>query len=185
MKRVATILVAIVSIAGIWAPAQAKSPSNCAFLLVPVSQVEETTTASLELIGCYGTYEEAIEAGFAGTIDIATGTTPQSLTQAELAPAATASSNVLIGTEWTAQGYVGSSYSYYASVTCSASTTWQVNYVGDAWNDRFASGKGFGGCDTNKKFEHADYAGAVVTCTPNCSYYGTIAGSVSSLRWKP
>jgi hypothetical protein len=56
--------------------------------------------------------------------------------------------------------------------------------MGATWNDRYESGKGFSSCDHNKKFEHADYGGAVLTCTPNCSTYGVLRNEVSSLKWK-
>jgi hypothetical protein len=142
------------------------------------------TTDDLELIGCYGTYEEAIEAGSGGSIDVSADITPDTLNASEAAEIS-AASDVLIGTEWNGLSYSLASNSYYASATCSASNTWQVNYVGDDWNDRFESGKGFGGCDHNKKFEAADFDGAVITCTPNCTGYGSLNNQVSSLRWKP
>ena len=57
--------------------------------------------------------------------------------------------------------------------------------VGAFWDNVFSSGKGFGGCDTNKKFENTNFGGSVLTCTPNCTNYGTLSNQVSSLRWKP
>ena len=52
-------------------------------------------------------------------------------------------------------------------------------------DNEFIPGKGFGGCDTNKKFENTNFGGSVLTCTPNCTNYGTLSNQVSSLRWKP
>jgi hypothetical protein len=79
----------------------------------------------------------------------------------------------------------GQSQDYFAPSTCSATNIWEVNYVGDTWNDRFSSGKGFGGCNHNKKFAAADFGGDVLTCTPNCNDYGSLSNQVSSLRWRP
>jgi hypothetical protein len=185
MKRNAAILVGVLIALNAPSPARAESAEHCAFRLVPVSRTGSTTSAAVELIGCYPTYEEAVEAGSGGSVDLAEGSTPDSLLQEELETVTSASSDVLIGTEWGGPNYTFASNSYFASETCSASNTWQVSYVGDTWNDRFESGKGFGGCDTNKKFQHADFAGSVLTCTPNCTNYGSLADEVSSLRWKP
>lgn len=185
MKRivVALMLASMVSVSG-GGPAGAALAANCSFRLVPVSRIGVRTEARPELIGCYESYDEAVEAGLGGSVDLPSNLTPATLTQAllDVSPAA----NVMIGTEWDNASFVLPSQSYFASATCSASNTWDVNYVGDAWNDRFESGKGFGGCDTNKKFAAADFGGAVVTCTPNCSNYGAgMNNEVSSLRWKP
>ena len=81
-------------------------------------------------------------------------------------------------------GYTSNSKSYLAPDAC-AGNIWETDYVGDAWNDLFDSGKGFGGCDTNKKFVHANFGGDVLTCSPSCGDYGSLRNQVSSLRWKP
>lgn len=186
MKRAATSLAIAVLLLVAAPPVTAGAPSNCSFRLEPVSQDGATTTATAVLIGCYTTYEAAVEAGYGGAMDAPTGATPTTLTLSQLQETTTSVLNdTLIGTEYIYVGYVGDSVSYFAPSTCSASQIWELNYVGDKWNDDFESGKGFGGCDTNKKFEHADFGGAVLTCTPNCSGYGTLNNRVSSLRWKP
>ena len=92
--------------------------------------------------------------------------------------------SVVIGTEWDGTGFAGGSQSYTASTTCSSTTTWQVPNVGPEWNDRFSSGKGLGGCDTNRKFQHENFGGNVRVCTPNCADYGALGNQVTSLRWR-
>lgn len=173
-------------LAGMAVPqATAQVGQNCSYRLVPISKTGSVTRADIELIGCYGTYAGAIEAGTGGAVDVAPDSTPLSLTASELATD-TAASDVLIGTEFDSTGFGGGSTNYFAASTCSASNTWEVNYVGDALNDTFSSGKGFGGCDHNKKFVAADFGGDVLTCTPNCTNYGAgVSNEVSSLRWKP
>jgi hypothetical protein len=143
-------------------------------------------SARLERIGCFDTFSEAIEAGSGGSIRLADSTSPRELTDDLMAESTTSriSGNTLIGTEWTATQYTQSSREYWADNACQG-VIWEVPYVGDNWNDDFESGKAFGGCDTNKKFGHADFDGTVVTCTPNCSDYGILKNQVSSLRWKP
>ena len=168
-------------------PAAAAS-SNCAVLLVPGSVDSSGTILATEVdLGCYPTYAEALAAGSSGAIDIPAVTTPASVTDALLAAdtITTTAADVLIGTEFTSTGYGGSSKSYFASATCSTGVVWGVADVGASWDNQFSSGKGFGGCDTNKKFENTNFGGSVLTCTPNCTNYGTLSNQVSSLRWKP
>jgi hypothetical protein len=113
---------------------------------------------------------------------LSAGISPAELTQALFDPPPGALASVLLGTEYDSTGFAGGSTNYFASSGC-AGTTWQVSNVGAGVNDTFESGKGFGTCDHNRKFEHADFGGAVVLCTPNCSTYGTLRNKVTSLRW--
>lgn len=168
-------------------PASAAS-SNCAVLLVPSSIEASGAILAREVdLGCYPTYAEALSVGSSGAIDVPDGTTGASLTDALLAADTTvsATADVLIGTEFVGTNYNGTSKSYFAPATCSIGVVWDVGDVGASWDDRFSSGKGFGGCDTNKKFEDTNFGGSVLTCTPNCANYGALSNQVSSLRWKP
>ncbi len=168
--------------------AQARSAGrHCAYRLDPVSYDAATRTVSAELvpIGCYDTFAESLAAGSGGAIQVSRSTSPALLTDAMVSDATLASgADTLIGTEWATVNYSGSSNSYWAPDAC-AGTVYAVAYVGDAWNDDFESGKGFGGCDTNRKFEHSNFGGAVLTCSPNCIDYGSMRNLVSSLKWRP
>lgn len=159
----------------------AGSGEDCAYELRPISRERDRILAEPVLIGCYETYAEALAGGSEGAISVSADATPLTVTEASLAQ--TTSGSVLIGTEWLQISYNGVSKSYFASATCSSSLTWEVDYVTDSWNDTFASGKGFGGCDRNRKFQHAQFGGSSVLCTPNCTTYGSLANEVSSLRW--
>jgi hypothetical protein len=179
---------------GVVSPAQASagssqgtSGSNCAYLLVPVTTTADGTLASPSLIGCYSSYAAALSAGSGGSIQLSASITPANITDQLLAQAtlSLSGSDVLIGTEWNQTNFNNGSTSYFGTATCSNSQAWSLSYVGDAHNDIYESGKGFGGCDTNKKFQDADFGGATVVCTPNCSDYGTLDNEVSSLKWKP
>jgi hypothetical protein len=191
MKRFITILAVTLAVFGCAQPAGANTASNtasnCAYLLVPVSDQAGEGTVTSQLVGCYPTYSEALTAGSDGAITVSSSMTPRRLSDAILADSTVDSglSSVLIGTEWVLSGYTGASTSYFAASTCSSTQTWDLSYVGDSWNDRFNSGRGFGGCDTNKKFQDANFGGTLLACTPNCSDYGSLNNEVSSLRWKP
>lgn len=165
----------------------APSDRHCAYRLEPLERTGRVVEARLVRLGCFETFTEAIEAGSGGTIQLTADVSPRTLSQSDLGEVTPLAFDVLIGTEYVDATYsTGSgSKSYFASETCSSTTTWEVPYVGDAWNDTFSSGKGFGGCDRNKKFEASNFGGTVLTCTPNCSFYGTMNDEVSSLRWRP
>jgi hypothetical protein len=163
----------------------AASGKHCAIRLTAAHRHGVVDHTKAEVIGCFDTFAEALQLGSDGRIRVPIGTTPMQLTDQQVSAAAS-SSDVLIGTEFNIQGFGGSSNSYFAPSTCSANNIWETNYVGDPWNDYFSSGKGFGGCDHNKKFQAADFGGDVLTCTPNCADYGSgMSNQVSSLRWRP
>jgi hypothetical protein len=165
-------------------PAQGRNGRHCAYRLVTVARHGPVNEARADLIGCYSTFAQSLAAGTGGALRVSERMTPQQLTDAEVATDTRAGS-VMIGSEFNLNNYGGVSQSYFAPSTCSATDIWDVNYVGDDFNDKFNSGKGFGGCDHNKKFAAADFAGNVLTCTPNCGNYGDLANEVSSLRWRP
>jgi len=183
MNRLRWTLVLVGALTGVAQPVNADVAEHCVFRLVPLETIGLVTSASIEVVGCFSTYQQALEAGAGHSTDVARGTTPQTLTDEPLR-SPTVAGSVLIGTEYDGSNFAGGSNSYFAPTTCTSSTTWQVANVGAAWNDRFQSGKGFGGCDTNRKFEHQNFGGAVRLCTPNCSDYGTLANEVTSLRWR-
>jgi hypothetical protein len=183
MNRLGRALVLVGVLASTAQPARADVGQHCAFRLVPLESVGVVTNASLDLIGCFGTYEQALEAGIGGGVDLGSEVTPQAITE-DLLPPTALLTGVLIGTEYDGAAFTNASTSYFAATTCTALTTWQVPNVGPDWNDRFQSGKGFGGCDTNRKYQHENFGGTVRTCTPNCSDYGALANQVTSLRWR-
>lgn len=183
MNRLGRALVISASLIAIAQPAGAEIGGHCMSRLVPLERVGIVVNAELEHIGCFPTYEQALEAGLGGALDLAASVRPQGLTDEDLETLAVTAS-VVIGTEWNATNFAGGSESYSAATTCSSTTTWQVANVGAEWNDLFSSGKGFGGCDTNRKFQHENFGGNVRVCTPNCADYGTLSNQVTSLRWR-
>jgi hypothetical protein len=168
-------------------PAHGLGGGHCVYRLIPIGKgiAPHAIATRPELVGCYGTYAEAISAGTGGAIRLPKGTTARSVTDAMMTPrAGVALATVVIGTEYDLNGYGGGSKSYTASSTCTASTTWETSNVGVVWNDVFSSGRGFGGCDTNRKFVGTNFAGSSLTCTPDCANYGAVSNLVSSLRWR-
>ena len=183
MKKLGRMAVVVGALLGTAQPADADVGGHCVFHLVPVERIGTIVSAVPELVGCFETYEMALEEGLGYGVDAEAGLTPAGLTD-EVLDSFGATASVVIGTEWDGGSFTGESNSYTAATTCSSSTTWQVPNVGAEWNDRFQSGKGFGGCNTNRKFQHENFGGTVRLCTPNCAFYGTLANSVTSLRWR-
>lgn len=170
-------------------PAQAQGGRHCVARLQPVAPKDRHGVIRAKLVdmGCFSTFAEALRVGSGGAIRVAADTTPAALTQHQLDVSTTVVPNasVMIGTEYDGQDYTADSKSYFAATACAGTDVWETNYVGDAWNDMFQSGKGFGGCDHNRKFGAADFLGSSILCTPNCADYGALDNKVSSLRWKP
>jgi len=183
-KRARTLCLALIALAALGIPdAHAAQAKHCAYRLDPISKTGRVTQAQLELIGCYDTFAEAVSAGTSGSVTLDASMTPDRVTDADLSRSGDRGA-VLIGSEFTVRGFGGASNDYFALSTCTALTTWELAYVGDTWDNRFSSGKGFGGCDHNKKFQNQNFGGNVLTCTPNCNDYGSLSDEVSSLRWK-
>jgi hypothetical protein len=169
-QQVALMIAALLAIVLVPTPAtSAGTAQSCVVYLEPIgppNAVGEVPTQPVDR-GCYPSIPEALTA---------TGAT---LDGAGLAPDAT----VVIGIEWDNTGYSGPNTTYETSGGCTSTRSWTVAYVGNFWNDRFESGKGFSGCNRNRKYEHSQFGGALLPCTPNCSTYGVLRNEVSSLKW--
>jgi hypothetical protein len=171
------------------APAQARVGHHCVVRLQPIAPKARNGVIRTKPVdmGCFASFAEALRVGSGGAIRLSDDATPAGLTQQQLSGSTTVVPNALamIGTEYTGTDYTSDSKNYFAPTACAGDDIWDTNYVGDAWNDMFESGKGFGGCDHNRKFGAADFAGTSIVCTPNCTDYGILDMKVSSLRWKP
>lgn len=103
MSKLCRIFVLVGVLAGFAQPAEADVGEHCAFRLVPLESDGGVKSASVDLVGCSGTYEAALEAGIGHTIDVGADVTPQTLTDEPL-PSATITASVLIGTEYDGSG---------------------------------------------------------------------------------
>jgi hypothetical protein len=171
------------------AVARETAEQHCAFYLHPlaVQTTPGTVAATPVPLGCFPTVAQAVAAGTNGAVEIPATTPGGGLTQQLLDEGgASTSANYLLGQEFDYINYccatAGQFVEYFAGGSC-VGTTWVVNYVTDAWNDRFESGKGFSSCDHNKKFQDSNLGDPVKNCTPNCSTYQALRNEVSSLKW--
>jgi hypothetical protein len=189
MRRGLGSIVTVILVLGLTPTAQGDPVRHCVSWLEPLGPPGPSGVIHARPVdlGCYETFARAIEVASDGAIHLPASATPAQLSDQMLRQATEpdAADSVIIGTEWGGTSYAGASHSYPAASTCSASVSWDLSYVTDAWNDRFSSGKGFGGCDVNRKFAASNFGGASKLCTPNCTNYGAgVADEVSSLIWQ-
>lgn len=179
-------LLLVLTLIGWSSVANADVPAHCVVKLVPTPETYDRAGAATAVDrGCYDSYADAVKVGTSGATVLPAHMTPSDLTQAILdVSSRPRGGSVLIGTEWVETGWTGASQSYFAPSACSGGDVWEVSSLG-SWDNDFESGKGFGGCDTNKKFRQTGFGGDVRTCTPNCWGYGDLNNDVSSLRWRP
>src|SRR3954465_1240071 len=137
MVRTLAVVVGLGILVG-GAPAGAREGHHCVYRLDPVSRTGHVVQARLVAGGCYDTLAEALSAGTDGSVQIDASVTPGTRTQRVRNGAPVRRGAVVIGTEYTGAGFGGQSFSYTAPDTC-AGTTYEVDYVGNALNDDFAS----------------------------------------------
>jgi hypothetical protein len=191
-RRTGFATATLIAVAMIWAvPATAEEQAeleHCATYLdrtIDDPQTKPVETEEVDL-GCFDSLTEAVAVGTDGATEpVSSGIGPRTSfrqTDRQAMTEEDPEKRFLIGIEWNLINFDGGSRSYYFDRACNSNPI-EVN-VGDTWNDKFESGKGFSGCGANKKFEHVNQGGDVLLCTPNCSNYGDLRNRVSSLRWK-
>src|SRR5687767_14793646 len=99
MRKLGRTVVVAGMLASIAQPAQADTGGHCVYRLIPVERIGIVVSAVPELVGCFTTYELALEAGLGHAVNADTGVTPQSLTDETLESFGTTAS-VILGTEW-------------------------------------------------------------------------------------
>jgi hypothetical protein len=167
-------------------PATAAS-SNCAVLLVPGSVDPSGTILATEVdLGCYPTYAEALAAG--SSVDRCPGRDDARL--ADRCPPRGRHDRDHRSRRPDRDRVHRHRLRWLVEELLRVGDMLHGGSVGRRGRRRLLGqrvqfGEGFGGSDTNKKFENTNFGGSVLTCTPNCTNYGTLSNQVSSLRWKP
>ncbi len=72
--------------------------------------------------------------------------------------------------------------SWTAASGCTATLSWTLDYVGDAWNDRISSAQGFSGCNRYEHYENSGRSGSLYVC--NCATMGVMNDQTSSEWFK-
>ncbi len=162
--------------------AGAPSGSSCVSRLEAVQQ--GSPEARIASTTCFATFAAAISFATDGKTVLPANAGPDFLTQAMLpdsspGPQSPATSYV-IGIDWDFPSQNGYSRVWEASTGCDVSHWWVLSYVGDDWNDRIESAKGYSGCVRYRHYQDINYGGAHVTCSAYCSTMGSLADQTSS-----
>ncbi|WP_433265451.1 hypothetical protein ACQPZF_37990 [Actinosynnema sp. CS-041913] len=140
-------------------------------------------------VDCFATIAEAVEFASAGRIPrarLAGVKGPEELLRIvgesdAVTNSARIAANPLLGIHYDYTDYGGGSHTYYGEngTGCSTGITYGVGYVGDSWNDDFASGRSYSNCQ-HTMYEHLNYGGANNTWW-NTSNYGALAEEITSI----
>lgn len=158
-------------------PGVAVNKDHCVLLIDPVKEGEHSST--VKEIGCYATFAEAIAAGTDGAVILPESATPETITEADVAPAA----RRLIGIDYDGRSYTGATRSWFADDGCSDRRTFRANMPA-SFNNRLTSTRAFSGCRRNDSFSGFFQTGFVVRSFPNRAYIGDrLNNQTSSKRW--
>jgi hypothetical protein len=180
LASVLLLLVLAVPTYAAGAGAGSRGSQNC------VNQLERITPglpdARIASSLCFDSFAAAFRHVTQGQLSVASDLRPEQVTQEMIAAAP--SSSVVLGIDWEYDNYVGGFTAIWeGSSTCTASQAWQLSYVGDVYNDKISSAKGYGGCHHFHHYENGAFGGAVLTCSPNCATMGVMNNQTSSLKW--
>jgi hypothetical protein len=127
---------------------------------------------------CFPTFAEAISYATDGQTALGADTRPDALTEGMLPDGI--QTDYVLGIDWDFINYTGNSKVWTASNGCDFSHWWTLSYVGDGWNDRTESAKGFSGCVHYRHFDAINFGVPVLTCNPNCATMGSMTDKTSS-----
>ena len=166
------------------APAEtsaAPAAKHCVAVLAPVAG--DAKVSAMVTVGCYTTFAAAMAAATDNTVVLSPDASPQSVSEADIAPAATR----VIGIDYDGTYYGGASYTWYANniYGCYGGRSYRAN-MPSGFNNRLSSTRGFNGCRRNTSYDLYYQAGDWVRCFPNCVNVGGFMNNrASSKRWQP
>jgi hypothetical protein len=89
----------------------------------------------------------------------------------------------VIAIDYEDSGFDDSTLTWTTPEPCTALSGWQVTSMPSGWNDQVGSTQGFSDCNRNILYEHINFGGAVLTCSPTCSNLGSMDDETSSRLW--
>ena len=165
------------------APAEtsaAPAARHCVAELAPVAG--DAKVSEMVTVGCYTTFAAAIAAATHNTVMLSPDASPQSVSEADIAPAATR----VIGIDYDGTYYGGASYTWYVNNVygCNGGRSYVAN-IPNTFNNRLSSTRGFSGCRRNTSYDCYYQTGDWVRCFPNCVNVGGFMNNrASSKRWQ-
>jgi hypothetical protein len=166
------------------APAEtsaAPAARHCVAEIAPAA--ENAKESAVGAASCYKTFAAAMAAATDNTVVLSPDATPQSVSEADIAPAATR----VIGIDYDGTYYTGGSYIWYARniYGCFGGRSYRAN-MPSYFNNRLSSTRGFNGCRRNTSYDGYYQTGYWVRCFANCVYIGGVLNNrTSSKRWQP
>ena len=156
----------------------APAAKHCVAELAPVAgdaKVSATVT-----VGCYTTFAAAMAAATDNTVVLSSDASPQSVSEADIAPAATR----VIGIDYDGNYYSGASYTWYArNIYGCIGRSYRAN-MPNYFNNRLSSTRGFNSCSRNTSYDGYNQTGDWVRCSPNCvNVGGFMTNRASSKHW--
>ena len=172
-------------------PEENPTARNCIVRVEPVEP--ETQKSRISGLDCYATSSEAIYAATDGAVSLPPDTPFKEQLRAfrsELNSVAnkssTGSGSVTLAVDYVDSIYRGDFLIYQGSTTCSSTVSYQFPTLTFPpyfdFNDIFSSSQAFGGCNRNIHYEHSNYGGTYLICTPNCTGFGALNDKTSSRR---
>ncbi|GAA0561594.1 hypothetical protein [Actinomadura livida] len=180
---------------GLLATASAASADSA-----PADNDHCVTNVATGQMQCYDTFPQAISAATGGQITdapqspaaaVASRSFEQRINaagrQAASSAAPLATVTLSIEYDWNYYQTTAGSNTYTGTSGCDSdgSVEWMKNNLGDSWNDRISSFKGYNGCQV-RHFQHENGAGAYTTPVgqnPSMMDHGGLNNQASSIHW--
>ncbi|WP_020388377.1 hypothetical protein [Kribbella catacumbae] len=138
---------------------------------------------------CFDSFAQAVSHATAGKVRTGTKTARQAAADPAFerqinAIAATPAASYVLSIEWLSGNFSGAQRVFTATGPCdsSADLDWQLGYVGDDWNDRITSFRGYSNCLV-KHWEHKDFRGLSTGLQSESSNLGILDNRTSALQW--
>ena len=162
------------------ATSAAPAAKHCVAELAPLAPDAKMST--MGKVSCHTTFADAMAAATHNTVLLSSEASPQSVSEADIAAAATR----VIGIDYDSTYYRGGSFTWYASniYGCYGGLSYVAN-MPNFFNNRLSSTRGFNGCYRNTSFDGYYQTGDWVRCFSNCvNVGGFMTNRASSKRWQ-
>lgn len=166
----------------------AAKPKACVTRLEPITP--ENPNPPVNGLDCYASFPEAIYAATEGTVLLPENASMKDQLQIlrrEMDTRRKATTPTggpyVIAIDYRGTWYTSPALIYQGPYPCSPSVAYQQSYLPGAWNDDTSSSEGFSECYTNIHYEHSNWGGRMLVCTPNCGSFGSLDREISSRRW--
>jgi hypothetical protein len=168
------------------ATAAPRSPANKHCILKLQKAGVRTPAWKREKPECFPTFSDAVFAATQGVIHLSEkevfAKQLDSLDEEIKArqEALTKTGSVIVAVDYQDANYSSYTLTLYGGTPCTYTNAWVTPYFEIGWNDVFSSTRGYSYCDRNVLWEHANYAGASLTCWPDCPGFGALNDKISS-----